>query len=63
MPLQDGEWERGKCSFKMLTYMAVGIPVVASSIGMNIEVMEHGNAGILAKTSIVTGKQIGRAHV
>lgn len=50
MPLQDSLVGKGKCSFKMLTYMSVGVPVVASSIGMNIEVMKYGEAGFLAKT-------------
>jgi glycosyltransferase involved in cell wall biosynthesis len=31
MPLPDTDWERGKCSFKMLLYMACGVPVVVSS--------------------------------
>jgi glycosyltransferase involved in cell wall biosynthesis len=46
MPLTDGPWERGKCSFKMLTYMAVGIPVVVSAVSMNNTVLRYGNAGI-----------------
>jgi hypothetical protein len=47
MPLTDGPWEKGKCSFKMLTYMAVGVPVVASPVGMNVDVLSHGDAGHL----------------
>jgi len=35
MPLDDGPWELGKCSFKMLQYMAAGRPSVMSSVGMN----------------------------
>mgnify|MGYP001469234176 CR=1 FL=1 len=42
MPLHDTEWERGKCSFKMLQYMAAGIPAVVSPVGMNIDVAAHG---------------------
>lgn len=45
MPLHDDLWARGKCSFKMLTYMAVGIPVVVSPVGMNIEILSRGNCG------------------
>lgn len=45
MPLYDDLWARGKCSFKMLTYMAVGIPVVVSPVGMNLEILSKGNCG------------------
>lgn len=45
MPLLDNEWNRGKCSFKMLQYLAVGIPVVVSPVGMNKEVLDAGNVG------------------
>lgn len=48
MPLNDSPWERGKCSFKMLTYMAVGVPVVASPVGMNKEVLAQGDCGFAA---------------
>jgi glycosyltransferase involved in cell wall biosynthesis len=50
MPLQNGEWERGKCSYKMLQYMACGIPVVVSPVGMNKEVLSLGNFGLSATT-------------
>jgi glycosyltransferase involved in cell wall biosynthesis len=50
MPLTDSMWERGKCSFKMLSYMASGIPVVVSPIGMNVEVLSHGNSGLAPKS-------------
>lgn len=48
MPLADGEWERGKCSFKMLQYMACGIPVVVSPVGMNQQVLSMGQSGFAA---------------
>ncbi|MBK5204245.1 MAG: glycosyltransferase family 4 protein [Polaromonas sp.] len=51
MPLEDDLWARGKCSFKMLTYMAVGIPVVVSPVGMNSEILAQGPCGFAAKTS------------
>ena len=45
MPLEDDPWARGKCSFKMLTYMAVGIPVVASPVGMNRDLLIQTSCG------------------
>lgn len=42
MPLADSPWTRGKCSFKLLTYMACGVPVVASPVGMNTSVLAAG---------------------
>jgi glycosyltransferase involved in cell wall biosynthesis len=50
MPLEDDLWARGKCSFKMLTYMAVGLPVVVSSVGMNTEVLSQAHCGYGALT-------------
>jgi glycosyltransferase involved in cell wall biosynthesis len=46
MPLDDSVSARGKCSFKMLQYMACGIPSVVSPIGMNAEVLRAGNVGL-----------------
>ena len=45
MPMPDTPWTRGKCSFKMLTYMACGLPVVVSPYGMNAEVLARGAIG------------------
>jgi glycosyltransferase involved in cell wall biosynthesis len=50
MPLEDSEWARGKCSFKMLTYMACGVPVVASNVGMNADIFGRGACGLPAKS-------------
>ncbi len=50
MPLSDGPWERGKCSFKMLQYMAAGRPCVASPVGMNGDVLGQGEVGLAATT-------------
>ncbi|MFN9213763.1 MAG: glycosyltransferase family 4 protein [Gemmatimonadota bacterium] len=45
MPLRDSTWERGKCSYKMLLYMACGVPALVSPVGMNVEVLAHGEVG------------------
>lgn len=45
MPLNDSLWSRGKCSFKMLQYMAMGLPVVVSPFGMNKEILDKGEVG------------------
>ncbi len=51
MPLIDSEWERGKCSYKMLQYMACALPVVVSPVGMNAQVLAMERVGIGASTS------------
>jgi len=50
MPLPDTNWSRGKCSFKMLQYMASGIPVVVSPIGMNVEILAMSKLGLGASS-------------
>ena len=48
MPLPDDPWTRGKCAFKILQYMACGLPVVASPVGMNSELLTGGEIGVAA---------------
>ena len=49
MPLEDTLWNRGKCSYKMLLYMACGIPVVVSPVGMNLNILQNGEIGYAAQ--------------
>lgn len=47
MPLTDDDWTRGKCAFKLLQYMAAGIPCIGSAVGANLDVVEDGVSGFL----------------
>lgn len=50
MPLPDTAWERGKCAYKLIQYMACGKAVIGSPVGMNVDVVEDGVSGFLAGT-------------
>lgn len=50
MPLEDTPWNRGKCSYKALQCMAMGLPVVLSPVGMNREVVKDGVSGFFARS-------------
>lgn len=48
MPLPDDQWTRGKCGFKGLSFMAIGLPVVMADVGVNNDIIQNGINGFLA---------------
>ena len=50
MPLPDLPWERGKCGYKLIQYMASSLPVIASPVGVNCDIVVPGETGFLAKS-------------
>ena len=50
MPLAEDPWTLGKGGYKLLQYMASGLPVVASPVGINAEIVVDGVTGYLAGT-------------
>ncbi len=46
----DDDWSRGKCGLKVLQYLAAGLPVVANPVGVQAELVRHGETGFLAET-------------
>lgn len=51
MPLADDPWSRYKCGLKLLQYMSLGIPGIASPVGVNADIIRHGDNGYLATSS------------
>lgn len=49
MPLPDTPFERGKCGYKLIQYLAAGRPVVASPVGVNRDIVDD-DVGLLAAT-------------
>lgn len=41
MPLFETDWEKGKCGYKLIQYMASGLAVVCSAVGENIYIVNH----------------------
>ena len=58
MPLEQDIWSEGKCGFKCLQYMSLGIPSVVSPVGVNEEIIQHGENGLIATTEIEWEKSL-----
>jgi glycosyltransferase involved in cell wall biosynthesis len=56
----DDLWSRGKCGLKVLQYMAAGLPVVANPVGVQAEMVRHGENGYVAATPEQWLEAIGR---
>lgn len=50
MPLLEDKWTEGKCGFKALQYMALGMPAIVSPVGVNKVIVDHGIDGFCCKT-------------
>ena len=49
MPLPDSSWARGKCAYKLIQCMACAVPVIASPVGANVDVVSS-SCGFLASS-------------
>ncbi len=49
MPVEDEPWQRGKCGYKLIQYMACGLPVIGSPVGVNSDIVTS-EVGLLADT-------------
>ncbi len=59
-PLPDTAYTRGKCGFKVLQYMAAGLPVVASPVGVNADYVRDGETGLHARDAAAWVEAVGQ---
>ena len=50
MPLENDKWANGKCGFKALQYMALGVPAIVSPVGVNTKIVDHNINGWVCDT-------------
>ncbi len=50
MPLNDGDFEKGKGGYKLFQYMAAELPVIATPVGINKDIVIEGKNGFLCKS-------------
>ncbi len=62
MPLPDAPWERGKCGYKLIQFMAASLPVVASPVGVNRDIVVPGETGFLAANDADWVSALTRLH-
>ena len=62
MPLPDNVYGQGKCAYKALQCMSLGLPVVLSPVGMNREIVTNGVEGFWANSDDEWIDAVGRLH-
>jgi len=60
MPLSNDEFSKGKSAFKLIQYSAAGLPVIASSVGENVKVVDYGKTGFLADSTAEWLEALGK---
>jgi glycosyltransferase involved in cell wall biosynthesis len=58
--MPDDAWSLGKCGLKVLQYMAAGLPVVANPVGVQGEMVKHGESGFLVRSADEWTEAVGR---